>query len=401
MKKNILKTLMALSVILTINNVIAAIPNHTFNYQGQLLDNGSPANGSYDITVTACASETAPSVYGKVSEHLNVSVTNGLFHLSNVDIVADNQNPFDGWDLYLEIAIKPSGTATYETLSPRQQLHAVPYANNLTMKGATDGQMLVFRETMQIGGSWEPMDNPWISNVNGIISNGDQVRLTRTADADLTSNSGALVIGNIFTYNIVLGNNEILARNDGAPATMYIGGKGGVITNGTNDNKGLLAIGDSIVGQMTFDGNDIQQIANGNPSTLFLNYYGGNVSIGSPINPAMTTIHGAFVNSSDKRLKKDIENLSYGLAEILVLKPKEYNWINSENEHKSFGLIAQDVQEVMQELVHTADDKEQSLSISYIELIPVLIKGMQEQQAIIEQQNMKIEKLIMLMENRK
>ncbi len=283
MKKNILKTLMALSVILTINNVIAAIPNHTFNYQGQLLDNGSPANGSYDITVTAFGSGTAIPVFGKVSEHLNVSVTNGLFHLSNVDIVADNQNPFDGWDLYLEIAIKPSGTATYETLSPRQQLHAVPYANNLTMKGATDGQMLVFRETMQIGGSWEPMDNPWISNVNGIISNGDQVRLTRTADADLTSNSGALVIGDISTHNIVLDNNEILARNGTAAAAMYIGGEGGMNIGASNDNKGLLVIGHQS-SQLTFDGNGIQQKINGVPGKVFLNAHGGDVIIGNSSN---------------------------------------------------------------------------------------------------------------------
>ncbi|MFC0604196.1 tail fiber domain-containing protein [Winogradskyella pulchriflava] len=95
---------------------------------------------------------------------------------------------------------------------------------------------------------------------------------------------------------------------------------------------------------------------------------------------------GTLTQSSDKRLKKDIEDLSYGLNEILALSPKAYNWKNREQDYKSMGLIAQDVQSVIKEIVHTAEDKDKTLSVSYTELIPVLIKAMQEQQVIIDQQ---------------
>ena len=67
---------------------------------------------------------------------------------------------------------------------------------------------------------------------------------------------------------------------------------------------------------------------------------------------------------------------------------------------KHYGLIAQDLQLVLPELVSTqhfqSDPKEKGfdyLSVNYNELIPILIKGMQEQQAIIQQQQVLLEQL--------
>jgi len=91
--------------------------------------------------------------------------------------------------------------------------------------------------------------------------------------------------------------------------------------------------------------------------------------------------------NSDRRLKRDIENLPYGLKEIMQLQPKAYNWKNRKQNHKSLGLIAQDVQPIINNIVHQQNNKEKILSISYIELIPILIKAIQEQQDIISNQN--------------
>ncbi|MCX7550479.1 tail fiber domain-containing protein [Xanthomarina sp. F2636L] len=99
------------------------------------------------------------------------------------------------------------------------------------------------------------------------------------------------------------------------------------------------------------------------------------------------TLSGSLSQNSDRRLKRDIETLSYGLNEILQLIPKQYYWKNrGEQTHKSLGLIAQEVQPIISELVHTANDENNTLSVSYTELIPILIKAIQEQQKIIESQ---------------
>jgi len=103
--------------------------------------------------------------------------------------------------------------------------------------------------------------------------------------------------------------------------------------------------------------------------------------------------NGATIHASDIRLKKDIENIAYGLAEILQLQPKTYRWKNKNQTQKSLGLIAQDVQTIIEEIVVAQDDADKTLGISYTELIPVLIKAIQEQQILIKNQDIKIDTL--------
>jgi len=56
-------------------------------------------------------------------------------------------------------------------------------------------------------------------------------------------------------------------------------------------------------------------------------------------------------------------------------------------------LVAQEVKEVVKEVVIVGDDENQTLGLNYSELIPVLIKGMQEQQKQIETQQKEIYEL--------
>ena len=109
-------------------------------------------------------------------------------------------------------------------------------------------------------------------------------------------------------------------------------------------------------------------------SDLYLQNEGGNVRIG-----------GAIVQASDRRLKRDIENITYGLNEIVQLRPTEYYWKGREQEFKSLGLIAQEVDEVIKNVVNYSE-YEDEYGVNYMELIPVLIKAIQEQQVIIETQ---------------
>lgn len=89
---------------------------------------------------------------------------------------------------------------------------------------------------------------------------------------------------------------------------------------------------------------------------------------------------------SDKRLKKDIKDMDYGLAEILSMRPVTYHWKKGDTKRVNLGLIAQEVEIIVPEIVKKADDEIQTRSMRYAELIPVLIKATQEQQILIEQQ---------------
>ena len=105
---------------------------------------------------------------------------------------------------------------------------------------------------------------------------------------------------------------------------------------------------------------------------------------------------GAYTNTSDLRLKKNITTLENQLAKVLSLRPTRYQFKDNSNEPDEFtlGLIAQEVQKIIPEVVTQITDKEEDgmgyLGIAYSELIPVLIGAIQDQQNIIEDQQVKL-----------
>lgn len=113
---------------------------------------------------------------------------------------------------------------------------------------------------------------------------------------------------------------------------------------------------------------------------------------------------GASMLWSDKRLKKDIKTLEKPMDVIMKLRPTTYFFDQTQAnglhmpEDKQYGLIAQELQEVLpesvKEMVKPADidpmtqemkhPEMKILTVNYNSLIPFLIKGMQEQQTTIE-----------------
>lgn len=100
-------------------------------------------------------------------------------------------------------------------------------------------------------------------------------------------------------------------------------------------------------------------------------------------------------SASDIRFKTNIKPIASAIDVINKLNPVSYNWNSVAKElnplktdSTEYGLIAQELEKVMPELVHTIYDKYKS--IDYVKLVPILIKAVQEQQIKIE----KLEKLV-------
>lgn len=102
----------------------------------------------------------------------------------------------------------------------------------------------------------------------------------------------------------------------------------------------------------------------------------------------LTLRSNGFIEPSDERLKKNINGISDALDKILSLRGVTYNWREDmpANEGLSdvmqYGLIAQELEKVIPELVDT--DEEGWKSVSYSHLVPVLIEALKEQQSEIE-----------------
>ncbi len=89
------------------------------------------------------------------------------------------------------------------------------------------------------------------------------------------------------------------------------------------------------------------------------------------------------INTSDQRLKKNIQNLDYGLGKVMQLRPVTFEWKDNSS-GKKIGLIAQELQEIIPEVVEIGDDENKTLGVYYSDLIPVLVKAIQDQQSEIE-----------------
>ncbi len=101
------------------------------------------------------------------------------------------------------------------------------------------------------------------------------------------------------------------------------------------------------------------------------------------------------INTSDRRDKTNIEPIGYGLDEVLLLNPVSFNWKTKSNNDTKLGLIAQNLLEIIPEVVIKPDAKGKNdrLGVYYADLIPVLIKAIQDQQDIINNQKLKVENL--------
>ena len=105
----------------------------------------------------------------------------------------------------------------------------------------------------------------------------------------------------------------------------------------------------------------------------------------------------SYLNNSDRRLKTDIESIDDGLERVMELRSVRYLWDREAHPHREFedrhqiGFIAQEVQEVLPEVVHT--DAEGYHSVAYIQLIPLLVEAVQDQQDQLDEQAEIIERL--------
>jgi hypothetical protein len=100
---------------------------------------------------------------------------------------------------------------------------------------------------------------------------------------------------------------------------------------------------------------------------------------------------GNSFNPSDARLKKDVSNAPYGLKEIIKLRPVTYSWKDPQKHGngRQIGFIAQEVRSIIPEVVKSRTPNA-DLAMNYTGLVPVLVKAVQEQQAIIQEQGRQI-----------
>ena len=154
----------------------------------------------------------------------------------------------------------------------------------------------------------------------------------------------------------------------------------------------LVGAGSNIYGRLLVqnDGGDMYLATNG---AFYVS--NGNNSARAPIYAS------AFTQSSSRRVKKNIENMTDEEAKkLLHVEVKSYDYINPDMPDGCFGCIAEDMAKIIPSCVNgdvdCADDDAaaiQGIGIDYSKLVPHLIKMVQIQQAQIDAQQEQINKL--------
>jgi hypothetical protein len=128
---------------------------------------------------------------------------------------------------------------------------------------------------------------------------------------------------------------------------------------------------------------------NGLHFTAILPNVDNTISCGAP-SFRFTTIYGVsgVVNTSDLRLKDDVEPLDKGLAEVMALQPKKWTSKFPSYQVGTSGFVAQDLEQVLPEMVKTETGTSiegiqdiKTVSVCGPDMVAILVKAIQELKA--------------------
>lgn len=149
-----------------------------------------------------------------------------------------------------------------------------------------------------------------------------------------------------------------------------------------------------------YGGLDIEQSFNNNKWTLYTSQSTSVLALyyNEVLRGSFNIVTGAYTAVSDIRLKKDITEIGPVMDRIMKLRPTEYHFKEQANtSEKSPGFIAQEVIKIFPAVVKINPDDTNGKglkdlhTISYSEIIPYMVKGIQEQQTQIDQLKQQLE----------
>ena len=206
------------------------------------------------------------------------------------------------------------------------------------------------------------------------------------------------------TYNSYFGTatGETYIGNDAAKNITFYNGSteraridsSGNLLVGTTEHIGSTAGGVSAGNSVSLGGNEPWSWFTGNSDNVSAVVY--IQSIGTSTHELMSfqtstgnvgsvTSNGTSTNyntTSDERLKENIVDTTH-TVDINDIQVREFDW-KVDGSHQRYGFIAQELETVYPEAVHSPEDTDKMKSVDYSKLVPLLVKEIQTLKARIE-----------------
>lgn len=477
-----------------------AVVSNEFTYQGRLIQDGIPANGSFDFEFALFDVDSGGSPLATLAVIEDVLVTNGTFS-ARLDFAV---NHFAGDARWLEVHARPGASTGSFALLGRQELTATPYAlyatsalsatvatelvlpfsatvtnssneallslthtsfgdtsvatlgnrfnavygegayngvfgmgatgvggsgTTIGVAGSTSNPLGKGVEGMNFGGGWgvygdgltgvygraaEPTGKGvhGDGNLFGVFGESPNTAVKGQHTGDSANGIGVFgvssrgygVYGSAPTSGIAATATGVYGQGgrigvEGAGlgnGSGVVGGTSSVLAYGVNGSNGGSGVGvrgystggttgigvfgqgqgDGVRGETTtLDKAGVSGIAAGGANTNWAAYFVGNVNVDG-------TVTATVMGPSDARLKHNITPLTSGLAAILQLRPVHFAWLDGHDANRAHpGFIAQEVREVLPEVVYEQSNEMGTLALNSAELIPILVAAIQELEA--------------------
>jgi hypothetical protein len=328
------------------------------------------------------------------TETLSVPVSSGLF------TVVLNANgtlgpiPFLGDARWLDVAVECPPGDGYTSLG-RVAVAASPYALGLAPGASVTGRVTT-GSVLSVANAYEQVTVPSF--------------LARQGAGTAIATAGAAILGDATEFGIIGRSAAVYGVWGQSTATVGVfgsgpqqgvggqsaqdgvGGKSTTTSGAVAGVRGIVSqpsgvaqlypagvVGDSNqfaygVAGYTNSGTAVYGDNGGSNTTGYAGVFNGRVVMLGDL-----TVNGTFSNPSDAILKTDIVPLSSGLDEVRRIRPVSYRWAGRPGEEEHPGVVAQELQQVLPELVVRGCDPDAPLGVDALGLVPVLVHALQEE----------------------
>lgn len=216
-----------LLVTLLADPLVATSQTTAFNFSGRLSSIGLPVTGNYDLQFRVYGSAAGSDLISGPITHSPVGIKGGLFS-SKLDF---GDQVFNGSTRWLQVSVRPVGTATYTNLSPRIELTAAPYAirarSAATADNFSSGSVVTALNSLTGNVTLSPG-----SNIN-IVPIGNTLTINSSGGGSGGGGSWSTLGTNTYynTGNVGIGTTTPTSRLDvRGPLTLEMGGNAALFT---------------------------------------------------------------------------------------------------------------------------------------------------------------------------
>lgn len=368
-----------------------------FTYQGQLTEDDQPANGFYDMSFSLWTAESGGSQLAFSLPANNVEVVNGVFSVE-LDFTPGAFNTDEHIRRWIEIEV--DGT----TLTPRQPLTGTPFAietrglhvredgGGLSVgigQPSSTGEFTVFEDTAGFG-------RMWVETRSGgdpayAYKTGSNVSVMHYVDGS----NGSWKLRNGGADRLHVATNGFVGVNKSSPVTGF--DSFAVFSDTGNGQYGGMYVqtnsgGQPFYGYSTGSTVPAWTYFSDNTNSWRLNVSGtdrlsvltnGNVGVGVNAPAFKFQVNGecakpgggSWSNSSDRRLKKNINDLEGSLEKLMQLRGVTFEYLDpksiNELEGERVGVIAQEVEKVFPDWVTKKSDGFKSVTFRGFEALTI------------------------------